>query len=62
MAAAERERVLARIAELHETLRHTSSPDVRQTVRKAVADCEARLAELDGQNVAGQLDAAAAAT
>jgi hypothetical protein len=57
MAAAERERVIARIAELRATLRNTSSPDVRQTVTKATADCQARLAELDAQTAAGELDA-----
>ncbi len=43
----ERERVLLRIAELRSMLRKTTSADVRETLRQAIADCEAKLAELD---------------
>jgi len=43
----ERERVLARIAEINQMLRETESEDVRQTLLDALGDCETRLAELD---------------
>jgi hypothetical protein len=48
----ERERVLLRIAELRSMLRQTTSADVRETLRQAIADCEAKLAELDAIGVA----------
>jgi hypothetical protein len=43
----ERDRLLARIAEIRQALRHAASEDVRATLRDALDDCERRLAELD---------------
>jgi transcription elongation GreA/GreB family factor len=43
----ERRRVLARIAQIRQMLRHTDSADVRATLLKALADCEDRLSELE---------------
>jgi hypothetical protein len=47
MPRSERDRLLARIAELHQTLAVTQSEDVHEAVRGALSDCENRLAELD---------------
>ena len=44
----ERDRILARIAEIEQILRHTTSDDVRLTLHQALADWEKRLAPLDG--------------
>jgi hypothetical protein len=49
MRRTEQERTLVRIADLRATLRRTHSPDVREAVRKALADCELRLGELDSE-------------
>jgi hypothetical protein len=49
----ERQRVLLRIAELRSMLRQTTSADVRETLRQAIADCETKLAELDAIGAAG---------
>ena len=47
MPKSERDRLLTRIAELQAALRDARSPDVRSTVRQAIADCEAKLAQLE---------------
>ncbi len=49
MPRAERDRVLARVAELRHLLQRTRSADVRETLLQALAECEERLAELDEQ-------------
>jgi len=43
----ERDRLLRRIEELQQTLRHTRSDDVRVALEQALDDCRARLRELD---------------
>jgi hypothetical protein len=48
---AERDRVIARIAELRSMLRFAHSNDLREALRLAIGDCEQRLAELEGQAV-----------
>ena len=45
----ERDRVLRRIDEIRSTLRATNSLDVIEALLQALADCEQRLAELDGR-------------
>jgi hypothetical protein len=47
MPRAERERVLARVAEMEYVLRHTRSEDVREVLWSALQACLSRLAELD---------------
>ena len=47
MPRLERDRVLRRIEELQQTLRHTRSDDVRVALEQALDDCRARLRELD---------------
>lgn len=47
MLKPERNRLLTRIAELQAALRDAQSPDLRATVRAAIADCEQKLAELE---------------
>jgi hypothetical protein len=49
MPRAERERVLARVAEIEYVLRHTRSEDVREALWSALQDCLTRLAELDAR-------------
>ena len=55
----ERDRILGRIEELQQTLRHTRSDDVRVALEQALADCRQRLRELEqllgetGREVAG---------
>ena len=49
MRQAEPDRVIARIAELKSILALARSHDVRETIRMAIADCEARLADLDAE-------------
>ena len=51
----ERDKVLARIAELHEILRLAESEDVRHTIREAIVDCERRLIELDEEIAKGDV-------
>ena len=48
-ARPERARVLFRIDELQQTLRHTQSDDVREAIQQALATCWKRLAALDAR-------------
>jgi hypothetical protein len=41
------DQLVARILDLETTLAMTRSADLRETIRPAIADCEARLAALD---------------
>ena len=41
--------MIARIAELKSMVPLVRSDDVRETIKLALADCEARLAELDAE-------------
>jgi hypothetical protein len=45
------DQLVARIVDLETTLTMTSSADIRETIRLAIADCEARLAALDSESV-----------
>ena len=40
------DQLVARIVDLETTLAMTRSDDVRETIRLAIADCEARLADI----------------
>jgi hypothetical protein len=48
----ERDRILARIAEIELILRHTTSDDVRRTLQQTLVDCEHRLTQLDARAAA----------
>ena len=50
MTEQERERVLARIAEIEQTLRDIKSVDLRRTLRQAIADCQAQLDQIDARD------------
>jgi predicted phage gp36 major capsid-like protein len=52
MTEKERERVLARIVEIQQTLLKTRSPDVRDALQQAIADCQARLAQIEVRDLA----------
>ena len=43
------DQLVARIVDLKTTLAMARSADVRETIRLAIADCEARLAALDSE-------------
>jgi hypothetical protein len=49
MPGLERERVLARIAEIQATLAEVKSDDVKETLLDALHDCMRRLADLNAQ-------------
>ena len=51
MSANERERVLARIAEIEQTLRETESDDVRDVLLHAMADFQKRLRQREPSEV-----------
>lgn len=46
----ERVDIPVRIAELRSVLLETRSEDLRQAIQAAIADCQRRLAELEGTN------------
>jgi hypothetical protein len=53
VAQAERDRVIARIAELKSMLRLAQSNDLREALTLAISDCEERLAELEADPAQG---------